>query len=104
PRPGSARPALLILDEATSSLDAGSEARINQALRRLRQGRTTIIIAHRLSTVAHADQIAVVEDGCVVETGSPAELRARGGRLAQASDPRPPAGAGGGGGPAPAPA
>ncbi|HKF00240.1 MAG TPA: ABC transporter ATP-binding protein [Actinomycetes bacterium] len=81
-----ADPALLILDEATSSLDAASEARINEALRRLRQGRTTIIIAHRLSTVAHADRIAVIEDGRVVETGTPAALRARGGRFAELYD------------------
>ncbi|HEX8132402.1 MAG TPA: ATP-binding cassette domain-containing protein, partial [Actinomycetes bacterium] len=77
-----ADPALLILDEATSNLDAASESRITDALRRLRSGRTTIIIAHRLSTVAQADQIAVVEDGRVVESGPPHELRARGGRFA----------------------
>src|SRR4029450_10974888 len=77
-----ADPALLILDEATSNLDAASEARITDALRRLRSGRTTIIIAHRLSTIAQADQIAVVEDGRIVESGSPAELRRRGGPLA----------------------
>jgi ATP-binding cassette, subfamily B, bacterial len=77
-----ADPALLILDEATSNLDAASEARITDALQRLRSGRTTIIIAHRLSTVAQADQIAVVSDGRIVESGAPAELRARGGRFA----------------------
>jgi ATP-binding cassette, subfamily B, bacterial len=77
-----ADPALLILDEATSNLDAASEARITDALQRLRSGRTTIIIAHRLTTIAQADQIAVVEDGRVVESGTPAELRARGGRFA----------------------
>ena len=77
-----ADPALLILDEATSNLDAASEARITDALQRLRSGRTTIIIAHRLTTIAQADQIAVVEDGRIVEAGTPAELRARGGRFA----------------------
>jgi ATP-binding cassette, subfamily B, bacterial len=77
-----ADPALLILDEATSNLDAASESRITDALQRLRSGRTTIIIAHRLTTIAQADQIAVVEDGRIVEAGTPAELRARGGRFA----------------------
>jgi ATP-binding cassette, subfamily B, bacterial len=77
-----ADPALLILDEATSNLDAASEARVTDALQRLRAGRTTIVIAHRLSTIAQADQIAVVSDGRIVESGAPAELRARGGRYA----------------------
>jgi hypothetical protein len=77
-----ADPALLILDEATSNLEAASEARITDALQRLRSGRTTIIIAHRLTTIAEADQIAVVEDGRVVESGPPDELRSRGGRFA----------------------
>jgi ATP-binding cassette subfamily B protein len=77
-----ADPALLILDEATSNLDAASEARITDALQRLRSGRTTIIIAHRLTTIAQADQIAVVEDGRVVEAGPPDELLAGGGRFA----------------------
>jgi ATP-binding cassette subfamily B protein len=77
-----ADPALLILDEATSNLDAASEARTTDALQRLRVGRTTIVIAHRLSTIAQADQIAVVEDGRIVESGAPADLRARGGRYA----------------------
>ncbi|HXQ55145.1 MAG TPA: ABC transporter ATP-binding protein, partial [Actinomycetes bacterium] len=81
-----ADPALLILDEATSNLDAASEARITDALQRLRSGRTTIIIAHRLSTVAQADQIAVVEDGRIVESGPPAALRAHGGRFAELFD------------------
>jgi ABC-type multidrug transport system fused ATPase/permease subunit len=81
-----ADPALLILDEATSNLDAASEARITDALQRLRSGRTTIIIAHRLSTIAQADQIAVVEDGRIVESGTPAELRAHSGRFAELFD------------------
>jgi ABC-type multidrug transport system fused ATPase/permease subunit len=78
-----ADPALLILDEATSNLDVVTEARLQQALRRLRQGRTTILIAHRLSTVIDADQVAIVEDGRVVEVGPPDELVARGGRFAE---------------------
>jgi len=77
-----ADPALLLLDEATSNLDAVSEARITDALQRLRAGRTTIIIAHRLTTIAQADQIAVVSDGRIVESGTPDDLRARGGRFA----------------------
>jgi ABC-type multidrug transport system fused ATPase/permease subunit len=81
-----ADPALLILDEATSNLDVVTEARVQQALRRLRQGRTTIIIAHRLSTVIEADQIAIVEDGRVVEVGSPDDLIERGGRFAELYD------------------
>ncbi len=59
-----------------------TEARVQQALRRLRQGRTTVLIAHRLSTVAEADQVAVIEDGRVVEAGSPAHLLTAGGRFA----------------------
>jgi ATP-binding cassette, subfamily B, bacterial len=77
-----ADPTLLILDEATSNLDVVTEARVQLALRRLRQDRTTIIIAHRLSTVLDADRIAVVEDGRVVETGPPEDLIAHGGRFA----------------------
>jgi ABC-type multidrug transport system fused ATPase/permease subunit len=81
-----ADPALLILDEATSNLDVITEARLQQALRRLREGRTTILIAHRLSTVIDADQVAIVEDGRVVEVGSPDDLIASGGRFAELYD------------------
>jgi ATP-binding cassette, subfamily B, bacterial len=77
-----ADPQLLLLDEATSNLDVVSEARVQQALRRLRRDRTTVLIAHRLSSVADADQVAVVEDGRVVEAGMPSELLGRGGRFA----------------------
>ncbi len=67
-------PQVLILDEATSALDIESEALVQQALERLMENRTTIIIAHRLSTVAVADKIVVIASGKVVESGSPAEL------------------------------
>jgi ATP-binding cassette, subfamily B, bacterial len=77
-----ADPALLVLDEATSNLDVVSEARVQRALRRLRRGRTTVLIAHRLSSVADADQVAVVEDGRVVEAAPPSELLDRDGRFA----------------------
>src|SRR6266545_4812426 len=79
-----ADPALLVLDEATSHLDVVTELRVTEAVRRLRQrqGRTTIVIAHRLSTVAEAGQVAVVEDGCVVEAGPPDDLRRRHGPFA----------------------
>ena len=73
---------ILILDEATSSLDAVSEQHVQAALDEVMQGRTTIVIAHRLSTVEKADLIAVVEDGRIVETGDHATLMAKGGAYA----------------------
>jgi ABC-type multidrug transport system fused ATPase/permease subunit len=75
-----AEPRILILDEATSSLDSESEAMIQAGLAQLMQGRTTFVIAHRLSTIRRADQILVVEQGRVVERGNHAELFALGGR------------------------
>jgi subfamily B ATP-binding cassette protein MsbA len=75
-----ADPRILILDEATSSLDSESEALIQEGLAHLLQGRTTFVIAHRLSTIRRADQILVIEQGEVVERGTHAELLARGGR------------------------
>jgi ATP-binding cassette subfamily B protein len=74
---------ILILDEATSALDVETEARIKRALDRLRQGRTTLIIAHRLSTVANADTILVLDAGRVVERGSFRELVAQQGLFAR---------------------
>ncbi|MCP1169272.1 ABC transporter ATP-binding protein [Limimaricola litoreus] len=70
---------VLLLDEATSALDTKSEAVVQQALERLSQGRTTLVIAHRLSTVQGADSIVVMDQGEVVDQGSHAELLARGG-------------------------
>jgi subfamily B ATP-binding cassette protein MsbA len=75
-----ADPRVLILDEATSSLDSESEHLIQEGLRRLRAGRTTFVIAHRLSTITSANQILVLEHGRIVERGSHAELLALGGR------------------------
>lgn len=67
-------PAILLLDEATSSLDSESEAQVQEALYRLMQNRTTFVIAHRLSTVQHADRILVLDEGKIIEEGSHAEL------------------------------
>ena len=75
-----ADPRILILDEATSSLDSESEALIQEGLRYLMRGRTTFVIAHRLSTVRRADQILVVEGGQIIERGNHATLYAQGGR------------------------
>ena len=75
-----AEPRILILDEATSSLDSESEAMIQGGLNQLMQGRTTFVIAHRLSTIRRAEQILVIEQGRIVERGNHAELFALGGR------------------------
>ena len=81
-----ADPRILILDEATSSLDSESEALIQQGLAWLMQGRTTFVIAHRLSTIRRADQILVLESGRVVERGTHAALYAAGGRYREMYD------------------
>ena len=81
-----ARPKILVLDEATSSLDSESEALIQDGLRSLRRGRTTFVIAHRLSTIRSADQILVLEGGQIVERGTHAQLLAVDGRYKQLYD------------------
>jgi len=77
-----ADPSLLLLDEATAALDNESEARVQEALIALMKGRTTVVVAHRLSTVQHADQIAYVEAGRVVELGTHSELLQKAGKYA----------------------
>ena len=81
-----ADPRVLILDEATSSLDSESELQIQEGLRTLRAGRTTFVIAHRLSTIRSADQILVIEEGRIVERGGHADLMALGGRYRELHD------------------
>jgi ATP-binding cassette, subfamily B, bacterial len=76
-------PPVLVLDEATSSLDTQTERLVQEALERLSEGRTTLAIAHRLSTVRDADQIVVLDRGRIVELGTYAELIARGGRFSE---------------------
>jgi ATP-binding cassette subfamily B protein len=75
-------PRILVLDEATSSLDSQSEALIQEALERIMVGRTSLVIAHRLSTILAADVILVMDHGRLVEQGTHAELLARGGLYA----------------------
>jgi len=77
---------ILILDEATSSLDSKAEAQVQDALARLMEGRTTLIIAHRLSTIAHVDEIVTIRGGAVDEIGTPAKLAKTGGIYAQLLD------------------
>lgn len=70
-------PPIVVLDEATSALDNKTEKQIQSALEKLAEGRTTIVIAHRLTTVQNADKIVVLESGCVKETGTHTELLAK---------------------------
>ncbi|MFE0012845.1 multidrug ABC transporter permease, partial [Streptomyces erythrochromogenes] len=82
PRAELVDPDVLLLDEATAALDLATEAQVNQATDRLAGKRTTLVVAHRLTTAARADRVVVMDRGRVVEDGSHAELLARGGRYA----------------------
>ena len=74
-----ANPRILIMDEATSSIDAYTELLIQKAMDKILKGRTAIVIAHRLSTVRNADQIVVIENGVIAEAGKHDELMVKGG-------------------------
>ena len=76
-------PPILILDEATSALDSKTEKHVSEAMGRLRSGRTCLVVAHRLSTIADADRIVVMKDGCIIEIGSYNELMAAQGAFAR---------------------
>ena len=79
---------MLILDEATSSIDTRTEIRIQQAFSTMMQGRTSFIVAHRLSTIKNADVILVMKNGKIIEQGNHAELMARGGFYKELYDSR----------------
>ena len=76
-------PPMLILDEATSSIDTRTEIKIQEAFARMMEGRTSFIVAHRLSTIKEADRILVMRDGKIIEQGSHTELLAQGGFYAE---------------------
>ena len=78
-----ARPRVLVLDEATSNLDLRSERKVEAALDKILEGRTAIIVAHRLTTAMRADRVIVIDNGSVVEQGTHEELVSRGGRYAE---------------------
>lgn len=77
-----ADPPVLVLDEATSNLDPGTESEVERALEVLTKNRTVIVVAHRLSTAERADRVAVVDDGRIVELGTHSDLAAASGRYA----------------------
>ena len=74
---------MLVLDEATSNLDPGTEHAVERALDRLTEGRTVVVVAHRLSTAARCDRIAVIDQGGLLEVGTHDELLSRRGRYAR---------------------
>ena len=76
------RAPIILLDEATASLDVENETKVQKALSRLLEGKTTLVIAHRMRTISRADKIVVLEDGQVIEQGSPADLLVRDGKFA----------------------
>ena len=79
-------PPILVLDEATSALDSVTEIKIQKTFEKLSKGRTTIVIAHRLSTVKNADRIVVIDDGKIQEMGSHDELMKKSGLYAKLVD------------------